>query len=234
MNEYKPQELDKKWQQSWQKKELNKAEDFSDKDKRYVLIEFPYPSGDGLHVGHCLSYIAQDVVSRYYRLQGFNVLYPIGWDAFGLPAENYAIKHKIHPREAVAKNIANFKRQIMSLGISFDWSREINTTDPKYYKWTQWIFLQLFKAGLAEKKEVPINWCPSCKIGLAFEEVVDGKCERCGTEVEQRTIAQWILKITKYADRLIDDLETVDYLPHIKQQQIPKNVESHPTAPKSV
>ncbi len=220
MREYQPQELEKKWQDQWQTKGLYQAEDFSDKPKRYILVEFPYPSGEGLHVGHCLSYIAQDMVARYARMKGYNVLFPMGWDAFGLPAENYAIKNKIHPREAVAQNVANFKRQIQSLGISFDWAREVNTTDPKFYRWTQWIFLQLFKAGLAEKKQVAINWCPKDKIGLAFEEVIDGKCERCGTEVEQRLINQWVLKITKYADRLIDDLETVDFLPHIKKQQI--------------
>lgn len=220
MTEYQPREIEKKWQQQWQATGLYLAEDFSDKPKRYILVEFPYPSGEGLHVGHCLSYVAQDMVARYARMKGYNVLFPMGWDAFGLPAENFAIKHKIHPREAVEQNVANFKRQIQSLGISFDWTREVNTTDPKFYRWTQWIFLQLFKAGLAEKKQVAINWCPKDKIGLAFEEVVDGKCERCGTEVEQRSINQWVLKITKYADRLIDDLETVDYLPHIKKQQI--------------
>ena len=220
MKDYRPQDFEAKWQADWERRQLNQAKDLAKQPKKYILIEFPYPSGEGLHVGHCLPYTAQDVVARYSRLKGFNVLYPIGWDAFGLPTENFAIKNKIHPRLATERNIANFKRQIKSLGISFDWSREINTTDPKYYKWTQWIFLQLFKAGLAEKKEAPINWCPSCKIGLAFEEVIDGKCERCGTPVEQRTIKQWILKITKYADRLIDDLDTVDYLPHIKQQQV--------------
>ncbi len=219
-NEYQPSEFEPKWQQYWDQQHLYRAEDFSAKPKQYILVEFPYPSGDGLHVGHCLSYTAQDVLARYLRMKGNNVLYPMGWDAFGLPAENYAIKNKIHPRQAVEKNIANFKRQIKSLGISFDWSREVNTTDPKYYKWTQWIFLQLYKAGLAEKKLTKINWCPKDKIGLAFEEVVDGKCERCGTEVELRDINQWILKITKYADRLVDDLETVNFLPHIKKQQI--------------
>ncbi|MFH0873898.1 MAG: class I tRNA ligase family protein [Candidatus Komeilibacteria bacterium] len=219
-SEYQPSEFEAKWQQQWQTAKMYQAEDFSAKAKKYILVEFPYPSGEGLHIGHCLSYVAQDLVARYHRMKGNNVLYPMGWDAFGLPAENYAIKNKIHPRQAVEANIANFQRQIQSLGISFDWSREINTTDPKYFKWTQWIFLQLFKAGLAEKKLTPINWCPSCKIGLAFEEVIDGKCERCGTEVEQRTINQWVLKITQYADRLIDDLETVNFLPHIKKQQI--------------
>ena len=220
MKEYKPSEFEAVWQEKWEKDQLYRAEDFSARPKKYVLIEFPYPSGEGLHVGHCLSYTAQDVLARYLRLKGNNVLYHMGWDAFGLPTENYAIQNKIHPRVATERNVANFKRQIQSLGISIDWSREINTTDPKYYKWTQWIFLQLFKAGLAEKKLVPINWCPKDKIGLAFEEVVDGKCERCGTAVEQREINQWVLKITHYADRLIDDLETVNFLPHIKKQQI--------------
>jgi len=217
---YSSQEVEAKWQKSWREKGLYQASDFDKREKAYVLVEFPYPSGDGLHVGHCLSYIAQDIVARSLRMKGKNVLYPMGWDAFGLPTENYAIKNKVKPQVATAKNIATFKHQINSLGISFDWSREVNTTDPKFYKWTQWIFLQLYKKGLAEKKEVPINWCPSCKIGLAFEEVVDGKCERCGTEVEKRTIKQWVLKIIKYADRLIADLDTVDFSPEIKQQQI--------------
>ncbi len=217
---YQPERFEKHWQDAWEKEGIYHAKDFDAREKRYILVEYPYPSGEGLHVGHCLSYIAQDIVSRYLRMKGYNVLYPIGWDAFGLPAENFAIKHKIKPQEATKRNTENYKRQIQSLGISFDWSRELNTTDPAYYKWTQWIFLQLFKAGLAEKKEVPINWCPKDKIGLAFEEVVNGCCERCGTPVERRNIKQWILKITKYADRLIDDLKTVNFLPAIAQQQI--------------
>src|SRR3989338_8451670 len=218
-NSYVPQEIERRWQQQWADSDLYTAKDLG-AHKEYVLVEFPYPSGEGLHVGHCLSYIAQDIVARVKRMQGGNVLYPIGWDAFGLPTENFAIKNKIKPQDATRTNVANFKRQIQSLGISFDWSREVNTTDPSYYKWSQWIFLQLFKKGLAEKKEVPINWCPKDKIGLAFEEVIDGTCERCGTATERRVIQQWVLKITKYADRLIDDLDKVDYLPEIKQQQI--------------
>ncbi len=200
--------------------DLYRAEDFSDKPKWYNLVEFPYPSGAGLHVGHVRSYTALDVVSRKLRMQGFNVLYPIGWDAFGLPTENYAIKHKIHPRIATEENIATFKRQLKSLGLSYDWSREIDTTDPEYYKWTQWIFLKFYEHGLAYKKKMPINWCLSCKVGLANEEVVEGRCERCGGPTEKREKEQWMLAITKYADRLISDLDTVDYLEKIKTQQI--------------
>ena len=217
---YDAQQIEKKWQVRWEKENGWKAKDFSKKPKKYVLVEFPYPSGEGLHVGHVRSYSALDAVVRKARMEGFNVLYPIGWDAFGLPTENYAIKTGIHPSEATKKNVANFKRQLKSLGLSFDWSREINTTDPRYYKWTQWIFLQLFKKGLAYQAEVPINWCPSCKIGLANEEVVDGSCERCGAKTEQRRLKQWMLKITKYADRLIEDLDKVDFLEKIKTQQI--------------
>ncbi len=220
MEAYNHQKIEKKWQEYWEKEGFYKAEDFLKRPKQYILIEFPYPSGDGLHVGHCRSYSALDAVARKKRMEGFNVLYPIGWDAFGLPTENYALKTGVHPQVATEKNIANFKRQLKSLGLSFDWSREINTTDPKYYKWTQWIFLQLFKKGLAYQAEIPINWCPSCKIGLAHEEVVDGKCERCGAQTEQKTIKQWLLRITKYADRLIEDLEKIDYLEKIKTQQI--------------
>jgi len=217
---YNPQEIDKKWQDYWEKNKFYQAEDFSKKPKKYVLIEFPYPSGEGLHVGHCRSYSALDAVARKKRMEGFNVLFPIGWDAFGLPAENYAIKSGIHPKETTVKNIANYKRQLKRLGLSFDWSREINTTDPKYYKWTQWIFLKLFEKGLAYQSEIPINWCPSCKIGLANEEVIDNKCERCGAQTTKKELKQWMLKITQYADRLIDDLEKVDYLEKIKTQQI--------------
>ena len=217
---YPFKEIEKKWQKFWEEKNLYQAEDFSKKPKLYILIEFPYPSGDGLHVGHCRSYSALDAVSRKKRMEGFNVLYPIGWDAFGLPTENYAIKTGVHPEVATQKNIANFKKSLKSLGISFDWSREVNTTDPGYYKWTQWIFLQLFKKELAYQSQIPINWCPSCKIGLANEEVVQGKCERCEAEVERREQKQWMLKITKYADRLIDDLKDLDYLEKIKLQQI--------------
>ena len=217
---YKHKTIEKKWQKSWEKQGLYKAEDGSAKPKYYCLIEFPYPSGAGLHVGHVRSQTALDIIARKKRMDGFNVLYPIGWDAFGLPTENFAIKTGKHPTVVTKENIAVFKKQIKSLGISFDWSREINTTDPAYYKWTQWIFLKLFEKGLAYKKEMPINWCPKCKIGLANEEVIDGKCERCGTQSERRVMAQWMLKITEYADRLIEDLETVDYLEKIKTQQI--------------
>ena len=217
---YNPQEIEKKWQDYWEKHKFFQAEDFSKKPKKYILIEFPYPSGAGLHVGHIRGYNAFDIISRKYRLEGFNVLFPIGWDAFGLPTENYAIKTGIHPRVATEENIANFKKQIKSLGLSFDWAREINTTEPKYYKWTQWIFLKLFEKGLAYQALLPINWCPSCNIGLANEEVIDNKCERCGAETTKKELKQWMLKITQYADRLIDDLKSVDYLEKIKTQQI--------------
>ncbi|MCK4453929.1 leucine--tRNA ligase [Candidatus Parcubacteria bacterium] len=217
---YNPQRIEKKWQEIWEKQKLYQAQDFSKRPKKYILIEFPYPSGEGLHVGHLRPYTALDAVARKKRMEGFNVLFPIGWDAFGLPTENFALRTGIHPQKATKKNIANFKRQFKNLGLSFDWNREINTTDPKYYKWTQRIFLQLFKKGLAYQAEIPINWCPSCKIGLANEEVISGKCERCGTQVEKKIKKQWMLKITKYADRLIDDLEKVDYLEKIKTQQI--------------
>ncbi|HEB01537.1 MAG TPA: leucine--tRNA ligase [Candidatus Portnoybacteria bacterium] len=217
---YKPQEIEKKWQKHWEEKKLARAEDFSKKPKQYILVEFPYPSGNGLHVGHIRSYTALDVVARKKRMEGSNVLYPMGWDAFGLPTENYALKTGIHPQKVTEKNVAQFKKQMKSLGFSFDWSREINTTDPKYYKWTQWIFIKLFEKGLAYQAKIPINWCPSCKIGLANEEVVEGKCERCGAPIEKKVMKQWMLKITSYADRLIDDLEKVDYLEKIKTQQI--------------
>jgi leucyl-tRNA synthetase len=217
---YEPNKIEPYWQDRWEKEGAFRAEDFSKKPKFYALIEFPYPSGAGLHVGHPRGYTAIDIVARKRRMEGYNVLFPIGWDAFGLPTENYAIKNGIHPSVATKQNVANFKRQIKSLGFSFDWSREINTTDPEYYKWTQWIFLKLFEKGLAYQAEMPINWCPSCKIGLANEEAVGGKCERCGAAVGQKTIKQWILRITKYADRLIDDLKDVDYLEKLKTQQI--------------
>jgi leucyl-tRNA synthetase len=194
--EYSPKQIESKWQKYWKDNNLYQAEDFSKKPKKYILVEFPYPSGQGLHVGHTRGYSAIDTIVRKKRMEGFNVLFPIGWDAFGLPAENFAIKTGVHPRITTERNIANYKRQMKSLGLSFDWSREINTTDPKYYKWTQWIFLQLFKKELAYQAEIPINWCPACKIGLAHEEVVSGKCERCGHKVEQRKIKQWMLKIT--------------------------------------
>ena len=193
--------------------------DDTEKEKFYALIEFPYPSGQGLHVGHPRPYTALDTVARKRRLEGYNVLYPIGWDAFGLPTENYAIKNHIHPEIVTKKNIARFKKQIQSLGISFDWSREINTTDPEYYKWTQWIFIQLYKHGLAYKKEMNVNWCTSCKCVLANEEVVNGVCERCGSEVVHKVKSQWMLKITEYADRLINDLDLVNYPDRVKAQQ---------------
>lgn len=207
------------WQKNWEKEGIFEAKNDSKKPKYYCLVEFPYPSGEGLHVGHPRSYTAMDVIARKRRMEGKNVLYPIGWDAFGLPAENYAIKTRIHPAISTKNNIANFKRQLKSLGFSFDWSREFATTDPEYYKWTQWMFLQFFKHGLAYKDKIAINWCKNCKIGLANEEVVDGKCERCGGEVEKREKEQWMIRITKYAQRLLDDLDKVDYLPQIKEQQ---------------
>ncbi|MFR3074948.1 MAG: leucine--tRNA ligase [Lachnospiraceae bacterium] len=216
---YDHKAIEPKWQKIWEDKGVFHAEDNSYKDKFYALIEFPYPSGQGLHVGHPRPYTALDIVSRKRRLQGYNVLYPIGWDAFGLPTENYAIKNHIHPRIVTQQNVARFKKQIQSLGISFDWSKEINTTDPEYYKWTQWIFLQLFKKGLAYKKEMSVNWCTSCKCVLANEEVVNGVCERCGSEVVHKVKSQWMLKITEYADRLIDDLDLVDYPERVKTQQ---------------
>ena len=217
---YNPPEIESRWQKYWETKRFYQAEDFSKKKKFYVLIEFPYPSGEGLHVGHCRSYSAMDAIARKKRMEGYNVLYPIGWDAFGLPTENYAIRTGIHPRVATDQNVANFKRQLKSLGLSFDWSREIDTTDPKYYKWTQWIFLKLFEKGLAYQAEIPINWCPSCKIGLADEEVIEGRHERCGEKVIRKKLRQWMIKITEYANRLIEDLKKVDYLEKIKTQQI--------------
>ena len=216
---YDHKQVEKKWQDIWDEKQCFHAENDSDKEKFYALVEFPYPSGQGLHVGHPRSYTALDIVARKKRMQGYNVLYPMGWDAFGLPTENFAIKNHVHPAEVTKKNIARFKSQLKSLGLSFDWSREINTTDPSYYKWTQWIFLQLFKKGLAYKKEISVNWCTSCKCVLANEEVVNGVCERCGSEVVHKTKSQWMLAITKYAQRLIDDLDDVDYIERVKIQQ---------------
>ena len=216
---YNHKPIEGKWQKIWEDKCVFHAEDNSEKEKFYALIEFPYPSGQGLHVGHPRPYTALDTVARKRRLQGYNVLYPIGWDAFGLPTENYAIKNHIHPEIVTKQNIARFKKQIQSLGISFDWSREINTTDPDYYKWTQWIFIQLFKHGLAYKKEMNVNWCTSCKCVLANEEVVNGVCERCGSEVVHKVKSQWMLKITAYADRLINDLDLVNYPERVKAQQ---------------
>ena len=216
---YEHKDIEKKWQKIWDDNHVFEASNDFSKPKFYALVEFPYPSGQGLHVGHPRPYTAMDIVSRKRRMQGYNVLFPMGWDAFGLPTENYAIKNKIHPRIVTENNIAHFKEQIKSLGLSFDWAREVNTTDPDYYKWTQWIFLQMFKKGLAYKKEMAVNWCTSCKVVLANEEVVNGVCERCGAEVVRKNKSQWILKITEYADRLADDLDMVDYIPRVKTQQ---------------
>ena len=216
---YNHKAVEEKWQKIWEDKGVFHASDDTEKEKFYALIEFPYPSGQGLHVGHPRPYTALDTVARKRRLEGYNVLYPMGWDAFGLPTENYAIKNHIHPEIVTKKNIARFKKQIQSLGISFDWSREINTTDPEYYKWTQWIFIQLYKHGLAYKKEMNVNWCTSCKCVLANEEVVNGVCERCGSEVVHKVKSQWMLKITEYADRLINDLDLVNYPDRVKAQQ---------------
>ena len=219
MKQYDPKAIETKWQNYWDEHETYKAHEDFEKEKFYALVEFPYPSAQGLHVGHPRSYTAIDIICRKRRYEGQNVLFPMGWDAFGLPTENYAIKHKIHPAKVTADNVKNFKRQLKSIGFSFDWSKEINTTDPEYYKWTQWIFLQFFKRGLAYKAEMPINWCTSCKVGLANEEVVGGKCERCGSDVVRKVKSQWMLKITEYAQRLIDDLDDVDYIERVKTQQ---------------
>lgn len=217
--EYNFKNIEKKWQDFWAEDKTFQAVDESPKEKFYCLVEFPYPSGEGLHVGHPRSYTALDLVARKKRLEGYNVLYPMGWDAFGLPTENYAIKHNIHPALVTQKNVENFKRQLQALGYSFDWDREINTTDPAYYRWTQWIFLQLFKHGLAYKKEMTVNWCPSCQVGLANEEVIDGTCERCGETVIHKEKNQWMLKITAYAERLLDDLKDVNFIDRVKTQQ---------------
>jgi leucyl-tRNA synthetase len=227
MIKYNPKKIEKKWQDAWYKSSIFKAKNGSKKKKYYVMVEFPYPSGDGLHVGHCRSYTALDIIARKRRMEGYNVLYPMGWDAFGLPTENYAIKKGVHPSVVTKKNTETFRTQMKSLGWSFDWGREIDTTDPKYYKWTQWIFIKLFENGLAYKAKININWCPSCKIGLAHEEVISGNCERCGAKVEKREKDQWMIKITNYADRLIKDLDGVDYLEKIKTQQKDWIGESH-------
>lgn len=211
--------IDQKWQKYWEEHNTFHADNDYTKPKFYALVEFPYPSGQGLHIGHPRPYTAMDIVSRKRRLEGYNVLFPMGWDAFGLPTENYAIKNKIHPAKVTENNVAHFKEQLKSLGLSFDWEREVNTTDPNYFKWTQWIFLQLFKEGLAYKKEMSVNWCTSCKVVLANEEVVNGVCERCGCEVVHKVKSQWMLKITEYAQRLLDDLEEVNYLERIKAGQ---------------
>jgi len=217
---YNPQEIEKKWQGIWEERGVFVASENTSKPKYYVLVEFPYPSGEGLHIGHPRSYVALDIIARKRRMEGYNVLYPMGWDAFGLPTENYAIKTKQHPRDITQQNIVNFKRLMNRLGLSFDWSREINTTDPQYYKWTQWIFLKMWERGLAYKTETTVNWCESCKVGLANEEVIGGRCERCGSIVTLKNKQQWMLRITAYADRLLKDLDTVDYPFKIKLQQV--------------
>ncbi|HIY11610.1 MAG TPA: class I tRNA ligase family protein, partial [Candidatus Anaerofilum excrementigallinarum] len=216
---YDFKQTEQKWQKIWDDKKTFAAHLDKSKPKFYALVEFPYPSGQGLHVGHPRSYTALDIVARKKRQCGFNVLYPMGWDAFGLPTENYAMKNHIHPEIVTKNNVARFKSQLKSLGLSFDWDREINTTDPEYYRWTQWIFLQLFKHGLAYKKEMNVNWCTSCKVVLANEEVVNGVCERCGGEVVHKVKSQWMLKITEYADRLIDDLDGLDFIERVATQQ---------------
>ncbi len=220
MEMYNHHMVEKKWQKAWDDEKAFKTENDYTRPKFYALVEFPYPSGQGLHVGHPRPYTALDIVARKRRMQGYNVLYPMGWDAFGLPTENFAIQNKIHPKEVTEKNVEHFKSQLRSLGYSFDWDREINTTDPGYYKWTQWIFLKLFKEGLAYKKEMPINWCTSCKVGLANEEVVGGVCERCGSEVVRKVKSEWMLKITNYADKLLEGLKDVDYIERVKTSQI--------------
>ena len=219
MKEYDHKKIEKKWQKEWDKKKIYKTSDISKKQKMYILDMFPYPSGEGLHVGHPRGYIGTDVYSRYKRMSGYNVLHPMGFDAFGLPAEQYAIKNKVHPEVAVKKNVKRYKEQLSILGPDYDWSREVNTTDKEYYKWTQWIFLQLYKKGLAYESNEPINWCPVDKTGLANEDVEDGKCERCGAVVEKRPMRQWVLAITKYADRLIDDLDALDWPSSVKESQ---------------
>ena len=216
---YNYTEIEKKWQEKWQKANAFEAKQDFSLPKYYALVEFPYPSGMGLHIGHPRPYTAMDIVARKRRMQGYNVLFPMGWDAFGLPTENFAIKNHVHPAEVTKKNVARFKSQLNAIGMSFDWSREVNTTDPNYYKWTQWIFLQLYKKGLAYKTTMPVNWCTSCKCVLANEEVVNGVCERCGSEVVRREKSQWMLKITEYAQRLIDDLDTVDFIDRVNVQQ---------------
>ena len=216
---YDYRNIEKKWQKIWDDEKTFAAKDDHSMPKFYGLVEFPYPSGAGLHVGHPRSYTALDTVARKKRMEGYNVLYPMGWDAFGLPTENFAMQNHIHPEIVTENNVKRFRDQLKSLGLSFDWDREVNTTDPSYYKWTQWIFLQLYKHGLAYKKEMNVNYCTGCKVVLANEEVVNGVCERCGSPVVQKTKSQWMLKITAYADRLIDDLDEVDYIERVKTQQ---------------
>lgn len=213
MKKYDHKAIEKKWQDIWTDEEIYKASEDASKPKKYILDMFPYPSGAGLHVGHPKGYIATDILSRHYRMQGFNVLHPMGWDAFGLPAEQFAIKNKIHPKVSVDQNVETYKKQLQMIGLDYDWSREINTTDPAYYKWTQWAFLQMFKKGLAFESHEPINWCPSCKTGLANEDLEDGKCERCGSEVEKKPLRQWVIRITDYAERMLADLDKLDKWP---------------------
>ena len=218
---YNHKAVEKKWREKWEENPVNpRMDDNGNKKQKYYCLDmFPYPSGNGLHVGHWRGYVISDVWSRYKLQQGYYIIHPMGWDAFGLPTENYAIKNKIHPKIVTKNNIDHFKEQLQSIGYSFDWDREINTTDPDYYKWTQWIFLKLFKAGLAYKQEMPINWCTSCKVGLANEEVVNGVCERCGSPVVRKVKSEWMLKITDYADKLIEGLDHVDYIERVKTQQ---------------
>ncbi len=214
---YEFREIEKKWRAEWEKNPVNKEAE--GKPNYYCLDMFPYPSGTGLHVGHWRGYVLSDVISRYKILQGYYVLHPMGWDAFGLPAENFAIKHNIHPAISTAENIANVKRQLHEISAVYDWDREVNTTDPSFYKWTQWIFVQMFKKGLAYEKEMPLNWCPSCKCVLANEEATNGVCERCGSQVTKKNLRQWMLKITAYADRLLDDLSQLEWPEKVKKMQ---------------
>ena len=214
---YNPQKIERKWQKFWQAKKIYKSRGKG--KKFYVLDMFPYPSGEGLHVGHPRGYIATDVVARFKMRRGFDVLHPMGWDAFGLPAENYALANKIHPKIAVNRNIKRFKEQMNKIGFTYDWDKEINTTDPEYYKWTQWIFLKMFERGLVYGSREPIIWCPSCKTGLALEDLEDGKCERCGSEVEKKPLRQWVLKMTAYAEKLLNDLKSLDWPQPIIDQQ---------------
>ncbi|MCR4306507.1 MAG: class I tRNA ligase family protein, partial [Candidatus Yonathbacteria bacterium] len=219
MKEYDHKQIEKKWQEQWSKKNLHKTAKNTDKPKCYVLDMFPYPSGEGLHVGHPKGYIATDIYSRYKKMTGYSVLHPMGWDAFGLPAENFAIKNKIQPRIAVEQNIKHFKEQLSLIGFNYDWEREINTTDPSYYRWTQWIFLKLYERGLAYESHEPINWCPTCQTGLANEDLEGNVCERCQTIVEKRPMRQWVLKITDYAERLLKDLDGLEWPESIKESQ---------------
>ena len=220
MKRYNPKEIEPKWRKTWAESGIYKAVDFDERPKYVMLTEFPYPSGAGIHIGHSREYTLGDILARHKRMQGYNVLFPMGYDAFGLPTENYAIKNKMSPQKATDDNIAIFQAQLEALGFGFDWARSFRTSDPAYYKWTQWLFLQFFKKGLAYQAEIAINWCPFCKTGLANEEVVNGRHERCDTPVEKKLLKQWLLKITAYADRLIDGLSGVDYPRPIAEQQI--------------